>query len=158
MPSILARPLATPLRFAVWAIVVSMAAPAAAQQGPQPTLESVSLTAGMHVIRAEQAVSPAQQAVGMMGRTEMGANDGMLFVNADSSVRCFWMKNTLIPLTIAFVAEDGTIVNLADMQPRSEQSHCSVQPVRYALEMRQGWFAKRGLKAGSRLRGGPFGR
>ena len=110
----------------------------------------------MHVIRAELAITPVQQATGMMFRTEMTGNEGMLFVNEDASPRCFWMRNTLIPLTIAFLADDGTIVNLADMQPRSETSHCSAQPVRYALEMRQGWFAKRGLQAGSRLRGKPF--
>ena len=131
---------------------------AAAQGGPQPKLETVQLTAGMHLIRAELAVTPAQQATGMMFRREMGANEGMLFVNADSGVRCFWMRNTLLPLTIAFVADDGTIVNLADMQPQSDESHCSAAPVRYALEMRQGWFAQRGLKAGLRLRGGPFGK
>ena len=129
---------------------------AAAQSGPQPRLETVQLGAGMHLIRAELAVTPSQQATGMMFRTEMGANEGMLFVNAESSVRCFWMRNTLIPLTIAFIAEDGTIVNLADMKPQSDQSHCSAAPVRYALEMRQGWFAQRGIKPGQRLRGGPF--
>jgi uncharacterized membrane protein (UPF0127 family) len=127
-----------------------------AQDGPQPRLQTIELTAGMHVIRAELAITPAQQATGMMFRTEMPGNEGMLFVNDDLGMRCFWMRNTLIPLTIAFVADDGTIVNLADMQPRSEASHCSAQPVRYALEMRQGWFAKRGLKAGARLRGKPF--
>ena len=130
---------------------------ATAQSGPQPRLPTVQLTAGMHVIQAELAVTPAQQATGMMFRREMGANEGMLFVNADSGVRCFWMRNTLIPLTIAFIADDGTIVNLADMQPRSDESHCSAAPVRYALEMNQGWFAKRGIKPGQRLRGGPFG-
>jgi len=128
----------------------------AAQTGPQSRLETVQLSAGMHLIRAELAVTPAQQAVGMMFRTEMGANEGMLFVNADSGVRCFWMRNTLIPLTIAFIAEDGTIVNLADMKPQSDESHCSATPVRYALEMNLGWFAKRGIKPGQRLRGGPF--
>jgi hypothetical protein len=66
------------------------------------------------------------------------------------------MRNTLIPL-IAFIADGSTIVNLADMAPRSEASHCSAKPVRYALEMRQGWFDKRGLKAGFKLRGKPFG-
>ena len=92
-----------------------------------------------------------------MYRPGIGTNEGMLFVNADSGVRCFWMRNTLIPLTIAFIADDGTIVNLADMQPRSDESHCSAAPVRYALEMNQGWFAKRGIKPGSKLQGGPFG-
>lgn len=144
----------------VFAAVVALAGlcPAArAQSGPQPRLESTDLTLGIHVIRAELAATPEQQAIGMMFRSQMGANEGMLFVNADSSPRCFWMRNTLIPLTIAFIADDGRIVNLADMEPRSEQSHCSAKAVRYALEMRQGWFAKRGLKAGARLRGGPFG-
>jgi len=80
----------------------------------------------------------------------------MLFAFPERGVHCFWMRNTLIPLTIAFIADDGTIVNLADMQPRSEASHCSAQPVRYALEMNQGWFAKRTIQAGYRLKGGPF--
>lgn len=130
---------------------------AAAQTVPQPRLETVQLSAGMHLIRAEVAVTPVQQATGMMFRTAMGANEGMLFVNADSGVRCFWMRNTLIPLTIAFIADDGTIVNLADMAPQSEQSHCSARPVRLALEMKQGWFARRGIAAGFKLRGAPFG-
>jgi uncharacterized membrane protein (UPF0127 family) len=129
---------------------------AAAQGAPQPRLPTVQITAGMHLIRAEVAQTPSQQATGMMFRTEMGANEGMLFVNDERGMRCFWMRNTLIPLTIAFIADDGTIVNLADMQPRSDESHCSAAPVRFALEMRQGWFAQRGIKAGQRLRGGPF--
>ena len=142
---------------AAWALVLSSAhAQAQAQQTPQAKLQTIEITAGMHVIRAELAVTPTEQATGMMGRSAMGPNEGMLFVNEDSSMRCFWMKNTLVPLTIAFVESDGTVTNLADMQPRSEQSHCSVKPVRYALEMNQGWFAKRGLKAGLKLRGGPF--
>ena len=66
------------------------------------------------------------------------------------------MRNTLIPLTAAFVADDGTIVNLADMKPQSDDSHCSAKPVRFVLEMNQGWFAQRGLRAGARLTGVPF--
>jgi len=144
-----------------WAALATLAltGPAAhAQQGPQARLDSVDLTASMHVIKAELAVTPAQQAVGMMMRTEMGANEGMLFVNSDSGMRCFWMRNTLLPLSIAFIADDGTIVNIAEMQPRSDESHCSTKPVRYALEMNKGWFAKRGIQAGSRIRGGPLGK
>jgi len=138
--------------------ILALTGPAAhGQQGPQPRLDSVDLTAGMHVIKAELAITPAQQAVGMMMRTEMGANEGMLFVNGDSGMRCFWMRNTLLPLSIAFIADDGTIVNIAEMEPRSEQSHCATKPVRYALEVRQGWFAKRGIKPGFKLRGKPFG-
>jgi uncharacterized membrane protein (UPF0127 family) len=130
---------------------------AQAQSGPQPKLPTTPLTIGIHVVQAELAVTPEQQATGMMFRTRMGTNEGMLFVNDDAGVRCFWMRNTLIPLTIAFIDDDGTIVNLADMKPMSEQSHCSLRPVRFALEMNQGWFAKRGIKAGFRLRGAPFG-
>ncbi len=144
------------LLIALSALTGLLALGAQAQQAPQPKLRTVDITAGMHVIKAELAVTPDEQATGMMMRRDMPGNEGMLFVNEAPGVRCFWMKNTLIPLTIAFIADDGTIVNLADMQPQSEQSHCSAQPVRFALEMRQGWFAKRGLKAGFRLRGRPF--
>ena len=146
-----------PARALAAAFVLAIALlPATAQQGPQPKLPTVDIQAGMHIIKAEVAVTPTEQAVGMMFRREMPGNEGMLFVNEDSGRRCFWMRNTLVPLTIAFIADDGTIVNLADMQPLSEDSHCSLKPVRFALEMRQGWFAKRGIRAGFRLRGRPF--
>ena len=130
--------------------------PARAQGSPQPKLQTIELSAGIHVIHAELAVTPEQQETGMMFRREMGPSDGMLFVNEDSAVRCFWMHNTLIPLSIAFIADDGTVVNLADMAARTDDTHCSAKPVRYALEMPQGWFAKRGFKAGLKLRGAPF--
>jgi uncharacterized protein len=110
----------------------------------------------MHLINAQVAATPEQRAVGLMHRREMPTNEGMLFIFEQASVQCFWMKNTLLPLTAAFVTDDGTIVNLADMQPQSLDSHCSAQPVRYVLEMHQGWFAKRGLQAGARLAGPPF--
>jgi len=130
---------------------------APAQEAAQPRLATLTLQAGMHNIRAELARTPMQTQTGMMFRQEMGANEGMLFVFDQPERRCFWMKNTLLPLSIAFIADDGRIVNLADMQPRSEDSHCSAQPVRFALEMNQGWFAKRGIKPGFRLKGAPFG-
>jgi uncharacterized protein len=94
---------------------------------------------------------------GMMFRRQMGSNEGMLFVYDEPAPRCFWMRNTYVPLTIAFVADDGRIVNLADMQPLNDASHCSAEPVRFALEMNQGWFAKRGIQPGFKLRGRPFG-
>lgn len=144
-----------PTRFALVAWLLA-ALPAWAQNGPQPRLPTISLTAGIHLIRTELAMTPEQQATGMMFRKEMGTNDGMLFVNDDPGVRCFWMRNTLVPLTIAFIADDGTIVNLADMDALSEKSHCSAKPVRFALEMNRGWFAKRGIKAGAKLQGQPF--
>ena len=135
-----------------------ISSPAHAQDGPQGRLQTIELTAGMHVIRAELAITPIQQQTGMMFRRSMGSNEAMLFVNDEADKRCFWMRNTLLPLSVAFIADDGSIVNVADMTPRSDESHCSAKPVRYALEMNLGWFAKRGLKAGSKLRGGPFGK
>jgi uncharacterized membrane protein (UPF0127 family) len=145
-----------PLLSILFVVLASATEPVRAQDGPQPKLETIELTAGMHVIHTELAITPAQQQTGMMFRRGMGNNDGMLFVNDDLGVRCFWMRNTLIPLTIAFLDEDGTIVNLADMAPRTDDSHCSAKPVRFALEMPQGWFAKRGLKSGLKLRGAPY--
>ena len=144
-------------RFTALAFMV-FAGSAAAQTEPQPRLKTTALTAGMHVIQAELARTAEQQQIGMMYRRSMGANEAMLFVEETAGVRCFWMRNTLIPLSIAFIADDGSVVNIADMQPQSDESHCSTKPVRYALEMNVGWFAKRGIKAGSRIRGGPFGK
>ena len=140
----------------VFALAWCVASLAGAQDVAQPRLPMVQLSAGMHLIQAEVAQSPTEQMIGMMHRTSMGANEGMLFVYAEPQRHCFWMRNPLLPLTIAFIDDEGRIVNLADMQPLSEQSHCSAKPVRFALEMNQGWFAKRGLKAGARLRGAPF--
>ena len=150
------RTLPSALCAAVVSVVLAWCPLAQAQSGPQPRLRTIDLTAGIHVIKTELAITPEQQQTGMMFRREMGTSDGMLFVNDEPGVRCFWMRNTLVPLTIAFIADDGTIVNLADMDAQSEQSHCSARPVRYALEVNRGWFAKRGLKAGVRLQGQPF--
>jgi len=127
-----------------------------AQEQPQTGLPMVSIQAGMHLIQAQVAATPDQRSTGLMHRREMPTNEGMLFVFDMPAGQCFWMKNTLLPLTAAFVADDGTIVNLADMKPQTLDSHCSTKPVRYVLEMNQGWFAKRGIKAGQRLAGTPF--
>ena len=142
---------------ALAALLLSLSAAAQAQDGPQPRLDTVDITAGMHVIKAEVARSQQQQMMGMMFRKDMGPNEGMLFANDDRAPRCFWMRNTLIPLSIAFIDDDGSIVNIADMQPQSDASHCSAKPVRFALEMNQGWFAERALKPGTKLKGVPFG-
>ena len=120
-------------------------------------LQAITLTAGMHNIRAEVALTPDQRQKGLMFRRDLGSHEGMLFVFERPGEQCFWMKNTLLPLSIAFLDEDGTIVNIADMKPQTLDSHCSAKPVRFALEMNQGWFAKRALKPGTRLKGAPFG-
>ncbi|MEY5097800.1 MAG: hypothetical protein RJA36_519 [Pseudomonadota bacterium] len=137
------------------ALAATTVAPTQAQQ-PQTQLPRTRLQAGMHLIDAQVALTPEQQNTGLMWRRSMPANEGMLFVFERSGVQCFWMKNTLLPLTAAFLADDGTIVNLANMQPQSEESHCSARPVRFVLEMHQGWFAKRGMHAGQKLIGAPF--
>lgn len=127
-----------------------------AQNQPQLDLPRTQITAGMYLIDTQVAATPEQRSIGLMFRTQMPQGEGMLFVFAQPGEQCFWMKNTPLPLTAAFVADDGTIVNLADMQPLSTQSHCSKKPVRYVLEMNQGWFLKKGIKAGIRLGGKPF--
>jgi uncharacterized protein len=138
-------------------LALAVAGSTVAQTEAQPRLDTITLQAGMHNIRAEVARTPLQTQTGMMFRREMASHEGMLFVFDGLSRRCFWMKNTLLPLSIAFIADDGSVVNLAEMQPQSEASHCSSEPVRYALEMNQGWFAKRGIKPGFKLKGPPFG-
>ncbi len=138
-------------------MVAALLAPlwAGAQDAPQMNLQRVKLTAGMHLIDAQVALAPEERQVGLMFRKDMPQHEGMIFVFEQPAQQCFWMKNTLLPLTAAFVADDGTIVNMADMKPLTLDSHCSSQPVRYVLEMNKGWFAKKGIKAGSKL-GGPL--
>ena len=140
----------------VLACLTFAAGSALAQDAPQMNLPRVNLSAGMHQIDAQLALTPEQRQIGLMFRKEMPQSEGMLFVFEQATQQCFWMKNTLLPLTAAFVADDGTIVNLADMKPQTTDSHCSDKPVRYVLEMNVGWFAKKGIKAGSRLAGKPF--
>jgi hypothetical protein len=146
------------LAIAVLSALTFAASPVTAQEAPQTSLPRVKLEAGMHRIDAQVAQTPEQRQIGLMWRRDMPQHEGMLFVFEQPTTQCFWMKNTLIPLTAAFVADDGTIVNLADMAPQTTDSHCSKQPVRYVLEMNQGWFAKKGLAAGARLGGPPFER
>ena len=118
-----------------------------------PLLPAAQLSAGMHLIRAEVADSMEFRMQGLMYRKSMAQNSGMVFVFEENAAHCMWMKNTLIPLSVAFIDQSGEIINIADMQPQSEQSHCAVRPARYALEMNKGWFAQRGIKAGAKLGG-----
>jgi len=129
---------------------------AAQDQQPQTNLPRVRLSAGMHQIDAQVAQTPQQRSTGLMWRKEMPQHEGMLFVFDRPTVQCFWMQNTLMPLSAAFIQDDGTIVNIADMKPLALDSHCSERPVRYVLEMQQGWFAKKNIKAGAKLSGEPF--
>ena len=134
---------------------VAIASSAWAQNGPQK-LPAIKLTAGIHVINAEMATTAEQREIGLMFRPAMAPNDGMLFTFEQPGQQCFWMKNTLIPLSAAFIADDGSIVNVEAMKPQTLDGHCSERPVRFVLEMNEGWFAKRGIKPGAKLRGAPF--
>lgn len=116
------------------------------------------LTAGMYAIKAEIAATPEARELGLMYRKTMPANEGMLFVFEEKAGHCFWMKNTDLPLSIAFLADDGSIVNIEDMAPQTEDNHCPRAAVRYALEMNKGWFAQKGLKAGAKIGGLPQAR
>ena len=135
---------------------VSWTAFSQTSDAPQLDLPRIKLSAGMHLIDTQVARTNAQRQTGLMHRPSMAQTEGMLFVFDEPATQCFWMKNTPLPLTAAFVADDGRIVNLADMKPQTTDSHCSTQPVRYVLEMNQGWFNKKGIKAGFKLGGAPF--
>jgi len=132
-------------------ILATLLAPTA--QAQQAQLPEVQLTAGVNLIRAELADDFTSRMQGLMYRTSLAPNGGMLFVFDKADTQCMWMKNTLIPLSVAFIDDNGKIVNIADMQPQTEDAHCAAEPVRYALEMEQGWFAQRGFKPGMRLGG-----
>ena len=137
-------------------LLLSLSALASWAQPAQTALPRVQLQAGMYQIQAQVAATPEQRAIGLMNRPDMPQHEGMLFVFDQPQVQCFWMKNTLMPLTAAFIADDGSIVNLADMKPQTTDSHCSEKPVRYVLEMKQGWFAAKQIRKGYVLKSSVF--
>ncbi|MDZ4254784.1 MAG: DUF192 domain-containing protein [Sulfuritalea sp.] len=119
----------------------------------QPQLSLLELFAGMHRIEAEVAATPESRQTGMMLRTVMAPQRGMLFVFPEAANQCMWMRNTLLPLSVAFLDEKGRIINVEDMQPKTDANHCSAKPARFALEMNLGWFRSRGLGAGVSITG-----
>lgn len=119
----------------------------------QSALPVMELTAGMYRIEAEVAANDQNRQVGLMNRTAMPPQRGMLFVFPQERTHCMWMRNTLIPLSVAFIDADGVIINIENMQPQTEDNHCAKVPARYALEMNLGWFAQRGIKPGVKLQG-----
>jgi uncharacterized membrane protein (UPF0127 family) len=131
-------------------LLAFLAAPALAQGLPV-----VQLSAGMYLIRAEVAADFGSRAQGLMYRKQMASNAGMLFIFDQPGEQCMWMKNTLIPLSVAFLDDEGRIINVEDMAPQTLDSHCARRPARYALEMNSGWFSARGIKPGTRLGGIP---
>lgn len=133
------------------ALAVSLlgAAPPPAQ-AQRPVVE---LGVGMHLIHAELAADDASRMRGLMFRESLGPNQGMLFVFDEATTHCMWMKNTLIPLSVAFLDASARVINIADMTPQTEDAHCATRPAPYALEMARGWFAQRGVAPGDQIRG-----
>lgn len=118
--------------------------------GPLPEME---LAMGIYRIEAEVAASEEAREQGLMFRKKMAANHGMLFVFTDARRECMWMKNTLLPLAVAFIDDAGVIVNIEEMAPQTLNSHCSARPIRFALEMNAGWFKQHGFEPGTTLHG-----
>ena len=138
------------------ALALCVTSALAQAQQPQMSLPHTQLSAGMHLLNVQLAQTPQERQIGLMFRKDMPAHEGMLFVFEQPATQCFWMRNTLLPLSAAFIDDSGTIVNIEDMKPQTDDSHCSKKPVRFVLEMNKGWFDKRGLKAGSVIGGALF--
>jgi uncharacterized membrane protein (UPF0127 family) len=128
---------------------------ATASIAAQQKFQVISLTAGIHVIQAEVVAKEVERQQGLMFREKMGPNEGMVFLFDTPAKVCMWMKNTLLPLSVAFIDEDGRIVNIENMMPHTTDSHCAKKPVRYALEMNQGWFKQKNIKPGTMIGGLP---
>jgi uncharacterized membrane protein (UPF0127 family) len=135
-------------------LALALAAPqqVSAQQR-MPNFPRTELGIGMFRIDAEVAANEELREFGLMFRKELPSNAGMVFIFDSPQQYCMWMKNTLLPLSVAFMDTSGKIVNIEDMQPQTENSHCAVVPVRYALEMNKGWFSDKHFKAGTKVLG-----
>ncbi|HPT50864.1 MAG TPA: DUF192 domain-containing protein [Accumulibacter sp.] len=116
-------------------------------------MPQIELTAGFYRIVAEVAADDPSRAQGLMQRRAMAENRGMLFVFDKAARHCMWMRNTLLPLSVAFLDEQGRILNIENMQPLTEDNHCAAKEASYALEMNRGWFAGKGIKPGGRIAG-----
>jgi uncharacterized membrane protein (UPF0127 family) len=136
--------------------MTTLALLAASGAGAQQAFKVTRLTAGMHVIQAEVAANDPERQQGLMFRQKMGSNAGMVFVFDQAAKQCMWMKNTLLPLSVAFLDEKGAVINVEDMQPQTLASHCSAKPAKYALEMNLGWFKQRNIKPGITIVGLPL--
>lgn len=137
-------------------LVLAAAAGVAAAAPVVVELPTTTLTIGKHKLVAEVAATPEQRTVGLMYRFSLKPDHGMIFVFERPEPQAFWMRNTFIPLSIAFLGGDGRILNIEDMAPRDESLHWSRAPAQYAIEMRKGWFAERGIGPGDRVEGLPL--
>ncbi|MDR3159545.1 MAG: DUF192 domain-containing protein [Zoogloeaceae bacterium] len=136
--------------FVLFLFALGVSLPTAWAQTPMPRAE---LSISLFRILADVAATPEQRGAGLMWRRGMARHEGMLFVFPRADRHCMWMKNTFIPLSVAFLDEEGRIINIRDMQPQSENNHCANAPARFALEMNLGWFAEKGVGSGARVEG-----
>ena len=145
-----------PMRVLAASVLCIAASLAASLAGAAETaLRTVQIRIANHPLKVEVVQREADRQKGLMFREKMGKNDGMLFIFDEPAYHSMWMKNTLIPLSVAFVDRQGTILNILDMQPHNLDSHMSAGPSIYAIETNQGWFAEKGIKAGDKVTGLP---
>ena len=137
----------------IGSLLASAALLLAGTAGAQAVLPLAELGAGMYRIEAEVAHTDETRQIGLMNRAKMPLHRGMVFVFPEQRAHCMWMKNTLLPLSVAFLDDEGRVINIEDMQPQTTDNHCAAGPARFALEMNLGWFSERGIKAGDMLRG-----
>lgn len=120
----------------------------------QAEMPRMELTAGFYRLESEVAANDGDRQLGLMGRRSLGANQAMLFVFERVGQHCMWMKNTFLPLSVAFLDKEGRILNIEEMQPQTENNHCAAAPgAAFALEVNQGWFAQKGIKVGQKIGG-----
>src|SRR5687768_6155466 len=136
-----------------WKAVAAVVLLAACIRASAAELPEVTLGFGPHKLTAEVANTDATRSTGLMHRRMLPENRGMLFVFTDVAIHGMWMMNTHVPLSVAFLDTKGVIINIADMTPHTQDSHSAARPAKYALEMNQGWFRKRGIKPGDRVEG-----
>ena len=143
------------IRQSVFAGLLALTSSLSLAQNINTSLPIIELKAGIYRIQAEVANTPQARQVGLMNRASMPTDSGMLFIFDQKATHCFWMSNTKIPLAIAFLADDGKIVNIEEMQAETLNNHCPKAPVRYALEMNRQWFSQRAIIPGSAIQGLP---
>jgi uncharacterized membrane protein (UPF0127 family) len=119
----------------------------------QEKFGTTQIKVGNQPLKVELALTDAQRMQGLMFREKLGTNDGMLFVFDEPAYQSMWMKNTLIPLSVAFLDADGVILNILDMEPHTLTPNMSAGPARFAIETNKGWFAEHKVKAGDRATG-----
>jgi uncharacterized protein len=151
----ISAPISLSFQFACAALActIVLATSLASAEEAQTGLPKIALTAGGQSIRADIAATDETRQKGLMYRKSMGKNEGMLFVFTEVAYHAMWMRNTPLPLAVAFVDASGTIVSIHEMEPFSETTHQAHGPSRYALEMNKGWFAANKVKVGDRIKG-----